>query len=78
MLQVSIFVGGDMLPDLLLPHQLLLMVQQLIDGVGIGIVQLKALNLDPDGCQVGHLPFQVAGSSRPSLVLNKTPLPKNR
>lgn len=67
MLQVSIFDGGDTVPDLFLPHQLLLLVQQLVDGVGIGIVPLKALNLNPDGCQVGNLPFQVEGSSRLSL-----------
>lgn len=45
MLQVFIFVGNGVLLDLVVQHQLLLMVQQLIDGIGVGVGQLETLDL---------------------------------
>lgn len=49
MLQVFIFSGDEVLLDLLLQHQLLHTVQQLINGVSVGVDCLKALDLGPDG-----------------------------
>lgn len=54
MLQVFIFLGDDVLPDLALRHQLLLEVQQLVDRVGVGVVLLEALDLGPDGSWTGR------------------------
>ena len=55
MLQVFIFSSNVMLPDLVLQRWLLLLLLQLIDGVGDGADQVQALDLDPDGCQVGQV-----------------------
>lgn len=48
MLQVFIFGGDDMLPDL--QHWLLPASQQLTDAESLGIDQLETLDLDPNGC----------------------------
>lgn len=48
MLRVFIFHCNDMFPDLVLQHQLLFMVQQLVIGVDVGVDRLAVLDLSLD------------------------------
>lgn len=54
MLLVFIFNGDVTLLDLVPQHWLLLVLQQLIGGVSVGVDQLQALDLNPDGYGVGQ------------------------
>lgn len=54
MLQVFIFVADDVFLDLVLQPWLLLLLQQLVDGVRAEVGQLQTLDLDPDGSRVGQ------------------------
>lgn len=47
MLQVFVFYGNDVFLNLVQQYQLLLKVQQLIDGGGVGIERLEMLDLGP-------------------------------
>ena len=49
MLQVFVFSGNDVLLNLVQQYQLLLKVQQPIDGGGVGIELLEMLDLGPEG-----------------------------
>lgn len=59
------FDGDDMLADLVLQHRLLHPLQQLVDGVDVGVHGLEALDLGPDGCRVGQLLLVVHGAAAP-------------
>lgn len=74
------FDGDDMLADLVLQHRLLHPLQQLVDGVDVGVHRLEALDLGPDGCRVGQLLLVVHGAAAPlrrllPLRLGAFPLP---
>lgn len=60
MLQVFIFNGNDVLPDLVQQHQLFCVVQQLLDGVGVGVGESESLDLGPDGNWGGQAAWVVA------------------
>lgn len=59
--------GDDMLADLVLQHGLLDALQQLVDGVDVGVHRLEALDLGADGCRVGQLLLVVHGPPFPSF-----------
>lgn len=50
-----------MLPDLVLQQRLINALQQLIDGVDIGVHRLKTLDLGADGGRVGQVLLVVHG-----------------
>lgn len=58
------FDGDDMLPDLVLQQRLLHPLQQLVDGVDVGVHRLEALDLGADGGRVGQVLLVVHRSSR--------------
>lgn len=62
------FDGDDMLPDLVLQQRLLHALQQLIDGVNVGVHRLEALDLGADGGRVGQVLLVVHGYQQPDGV----------
>lgn len=68
------FDGDDMLADLVLQHRLLHPLQQLVDGVDVGVHRLEALDLGPDGCRVGQLLLVVHGAAAPLRRRRRRPL----
>lgn len=57
------FNGDDMLPDLVLQQRLLHPLQQLVDGVDVGVHRLEPLDLVPDSGRVGEVLLVVHGCS---------------
>lgn len=55
------FNGDDMLPDLVLQQRLLHPLQQLVDGVDVGVDGLEPLDLGADGGRVGQVLLVVHG-----------------
>lgn len=55
------FDGDHMLPDLVLEQRLLDPLQQLVDGVDVGMDRLEPLDLGPDGGRVGQMLLVVHG-----------------
>lgn len=55
------FDGDDMLTDLVLQQRLLDALQQLVDGVDVGVHRLEALDLGADGGRVGQVLLVVHG-----------------
>lgn len=65
-----------MLPNLVLQQWLIYALQQLIDGVDVGVYRLKALDLGADGGRVGQVLLVVHGHQQlgcieASLARNK-------
>lgn len=59
------FDGDDMLPDLILQQRLLDALQQLVDGVDVGVHRLETLDLGADGGRVGQVLLVVHGNQQP-------------
>lgn len=53
--QVFIFLGNNVLLYLAVQHQLLLVVQQLVDGIGVGVDQLEAPDLSSMAATLARL-----------------------
>lgn len=70
------FDGDDMLSDLVLQQRLFDALQQLVDGVDVGVHRFEALDLGTDGGRVGQVllvvhGYQQPGGSQASLPGNK-------
>lgn len=72
------FDGDDVLPDLVLQHRLLHALQQLVDGVDVGVDRLEALDLGPDGSRVGQLLLVVHGAGAAPGAARPPPPPPSR